>query len=106
MKEFSRTEPKSIDFKPLQGNFTIIRLRDYLGMENTSSAIKVFNSGYDPSNEVRALQYLNNGSFPIVPTYIAHDDNVIIIRPVCGRFGNRFQVSHALQLLKLLSAHP
>ncbi|CAG8577113.1 8462_t:CDS:2, partial [Scutellospora calospora] len=105
--------PKSIDFKPSQGDFTRIRLREYLGAgssssvykidwENASSAIKIFNNGYDLSNEVNALNFLNKGNFPNVPTYIAHDDNSIIIRPVCERFGNRFQVSHALQLLQLL----
>ncbi|KAF0369753.1 kinase-like protein [Gigaspora margarita] len=105
--------PKSIDFKPSQGDLARIRLKEYLGVgssssvyeidwENTSSAIKVFNSGYDPQNEVKALQYLNNGNFPNVPTYIAHDESSIIICPVCERFGNRFKVPHALQLLKLL----
>ncbi|RIB14998.1 kinase-like domain-containing protein [Gigaspora rosea] len=105
--------PKSIDFKLSQRDFTRIRLKEYLGMglssrvykidwENTSSAIKVFNSGYDLSNEVEALQFLNRGNFSNIPTYIAYDDNSIIIYPVCERFGDKFQVSHALQLLQLL----
>ncbi|KAF0470045.1 hypothetical protein F8M41_025443 [Gigaspora margarita] len=70
IKKFSRTESKSIDFNPLQRDLAKMRLKGYLGVgssssvykinwENTSSAIKVFNSGYNPSNEVRALQYLN-----------------------------------------------
>ncbi|CAG8547759.1 12_t:CDS:2 [Paraglomus occultum] len=105
--------PKSIDFNLSQEDFTRIRLKEYLGMgassrvykidwENTSSAIKVFNSGYSPSNEVETLKFLNEGNFPNVPTYIAHDDNSMIIRPVCERFGDGFQVSHALQLLQHL----
>ncbi|KAF0539388.1 putative crinkler family protein [Gigaspora margarita] len=73
MKEF-RTESKSIDPNPLQRDLAKICLKEYLGVgssssvykidwENTSSAIKVFNSGYNPSNEVRALQYLNKDNF-------------------------------------------
>ncbi|CAG8833328.1 35878_t:CDS:2, partial [Gigaspora margarita] len=68
MKEFSRTESKSIDFNPLQGDLARIHLKKYLGWVH--------------------LQ----GNFSNVPTYIAHDENSIIIRPVCERFGNRFQM--------------
>ncbi|KAF0470044.1 kinase-like protein [Gigaspora margarita] len=59
MKEFSRTEPESIDFNPLQGDLARIHLKEYLGVgssssvykidwENILSVIKAFNSGYDP----------------------------------------------------------
>ncbi|CAG8753045.1 35355_t:CDS:2 [Gigaspora margarita] len=55
------------------GNFTRIRLRDYLGMglqrvykidwENTSSAIKFFNSGYDPRTITFASPDILKGNF-------------------------------------------
>ncbi|CAG8582846.1 13566_t:CDS:2, partial [Gigaspora margarita] len=51
MKEFSRTESKFIDFNPLQGDLAKMHLKGYLGVGSSSS--------YNPSNEVRALQYLN-----------------------------------------------
>jgi hypothetical protein len=103
------TPGQSIDFMQ-QGNFKRIHLKRYLGegtssrvyeidWENISSAIKVFKSGYYSQSEVRALKFLNEQHFQNVPIHVAHDDNSIIIRPVCEQIGNQFQVSHAQQLL-------
>ncbi|CAG8682814.1 21051_t:CDS:2 [Dentiscutata erythropus] len=56
----------------------------------------------DSNSEVNALKFLNGRNFKNVPRYVAHDDNSIIIRPVCGRIDDQFRTSHTLQLLSLL----
>lgn len=104
--------PKSINFITSQGT-SKIRLKEHLGVgssstvyiidwENTPSAIKVLKSGYDPLCEVQVLRFLNKEKFPNVPVYVVHDDNSLIIRPVCKRIDDGFLASHALQLLHLL----
>ncbi|RIB28000.1 kinase-like domain-containing protein [Gigaspora rosea] len=108
--------PRRIDFR-MGFNVIGIRLKGYLGkgasstvyeieFENTPSAIKILKSGYTTVNEVRALRFLNGHNFPNVPIRVAHNSNSIIIRPVCKQIGkqidNKFQVSHAQQLLHLL----
>ncbi|RIA92381.1 hypothetical protein C1645_820810 [Glomus cerebriforme] len=105
--------PRRIDFRTQLGDLRGIRLKGYLGKgasstvyeidwENISSAIKIFKSGYNSHDEVLALRFLNGQHFQNVPIYVAHDDNSVIIRPVCEQIGNQFQVSYAQQLLRLL----
>ncbi|CAG8808343.1 2530_t:CDS:1, partial [Gigaspora rosea] len=107
--------PRSIRFRTQLRDIRI-RLKGYLGkgasstvyeidFENVPSAIKI-HDGYTMKNEADALEFLNSQNIPNVPTYIAHDNNSIIIRPVCKQIGkqigNQFQVFHAQQLLHLL----
>ncbi|CAG8589946.1 12032_t:CDS:2 [Racocetra persica] len=104
--------PRSINFRT-QSEYIRIYLKGYLGkgasstvyeidFKNISSAIKILETGYTLNNEVCALGFLNELHIQNVPTYVVHDNNSIIIRPVCKQIGNNFLVSHAQQLLRLL----